>query len=158
MEIVVRATVVYWALWGLLRMGGKRELAEMTPFELIVLVIVGDLVQQGVTGEDYSTTGALLAAGTVVAWTIASSALSSAIPRVRRVLEATPALVVVDGQVQQAAMRYNRLTLEDLLDEARNSGIADLRQVRYGVLEADGKFSFILASGEPDSDDDRHRL
>lgn len=145
MDVIIRATVIYWVLWLLLRLGGKRELAEMTPFELIVLIVLGDLVQQGVTSEDSSVVGAVLAVGTIMAWTLGSSYAAYRSRRLAAVLESAPALVVVDGVPQEEVMRRNRLSWADLLDEARNHGFADLVQIRYGVLEADGKFSFVAA-------------
>ncbi len=148
MEIVIRATVVFWLLWTLLRAAGKRELAEMTPFELIVLVVMGDLIQQGVTQEDMSLTGAALAVTTMMLWATLLSYLGFRSARVGRLLESTPAIVIADGRFDDRMLALHRLTEEDVLDEARNAGIATLEQVRFGVLEADGKLSFIRRDDE----------
>lgn len=144
MEIVVRATVVFWVLWVLLRAAGKRELAEMTPFELIVLVVLGDLIQQGVTSEDMSITGAVLAISTIMLWTLLLSYATYRSRRLAGMLESRPALLVVDGRYQHEMLAAHRLTPDDVISEARQEGIADVRQIRYAVIEDDGKFSFIL--------------
>lgn len=162
MEIVVRATAIFWLLWLLLRAAGKRELAEMTPFELIVLVLMGDVIQQGVTQEDMSVTGAALAVSTMMLWTIALSYASFRWGRVARVLESAPAIVVRDGRLDDRMLRLQRLSADDVLDEARNAGIRSLREVRYAILESDGKLSFIRNRPEQDADrgdpDEPHRI
>lgn len=150
MELVIRATMMFWLLWVLLRAAGKRELSEMTPFELIVLVVMGDLIQQGVTQEDMSLTGAALAVSTMVMWAVALSYASFRWPRASRILESTPAIIVRDGRLDQRMLRLQRLRAEDVLDEARNVGIGTLDDVRFGILEADGKLSFIRRGREPD--------
>jgi uncharacterized membrane protein YcaP (DUF421 family) len=148
-EVVIRATVVFWLLWALLRAAGKRELAEMTPFELILLMVFGDLIQQGVTEEDMSITGAALAVTTMMLWALAFSYGSYRVPFLRRRLEASPSIVVRHGVVDRAALAIQRLHLDDLLDEARLAGIADIAEVEYAVLEADGKMSFLRRRSEP---------
>jgi uncharacterized membrane protein YcaP (DUF421 family) len=149
-EIVVRATVVFWILWVLLRAAGKRELAELTPFELIVLMVIGDLIQQGVTEEDMSLTGAALAVSTMLLWAVALSYVSFRSRRARNVLESAPVIIVSHGKVDNEMLAVQRLSVEDVLDEARNAGIASLDDVRFGLLEADGKMSFV-------TDGSRHR-
>jgi uncharacterized membrane protein YcaP (DUF421 family) len=147
MEIVIRASILYFLIWILLRAMGKRELSEMSAFELVLLVTIGDLVQQGVTQEDYSITGAFLAIGTLGFWVLVWSYVSFRFKAARGVIEGHPVIVVHDGQVQQEALRIERVTLDELLDAAREQGISDLRRVRFGVLEAGGKFSFLTDEG-----------
>jgi len=143
MEIVIRASVIFWILWILLRATGKRELAEMTPFELIVLMVIGDLIQQGVTEEDMSITGASLAISTIVLWALLLSYVTFRSRRLRRVLESRPAIIVSRGEIDHEMLKIERLTLDDLMDEARNAGIASITDIEWAVLEADGKFSFL---------------
>lgn len=143
MEIVVRATVTYFFLWLVMRGVGKRELAEMSPFDLILLVTFGDLIQQGVTQEDFSLTGSMLAVGTFAFWVILLAYLQFRSPRTRRLLNGTAAVVVRDGVPLEQVLRLQRVTLDDLKMEARRQGIADLRDVQLAVLEPEGKFSFI---------------
>jgi uncharacterized membrane protein YcaP (DUF421 family) len=148
MEIVVRATIVYWFLWLVMRGIGKRELSEMSPFELILLVTFGDLVQQGVTQEDFSVTGVVIAVGTFAFWVVLVAYGQFRWPRVRRVVNGTAAVVVRDGVPLERVLRLQRTTLDDVHEAAREQGIGNLRDVRLGILEPDGKFSFIRADSE----------
>jgi uncharacterized membrane protein YcaP (DUF421 family) len=126
---------------------GKRELAELTPFELIMLVVIGDIVQQGITHEDMSITGALLAAATIAMWVVLLSYLDFRWPAARRLIGGSPVIVIRDGHVLDDVLRIERVPVDELLSAAREHGIADLADVDVGVLEADGQFSFI--AGQP---------
>jgi uncharacterized membrane protein YcaP (DUF421 family) len=148
MQLVVRATVIYFFLWIVARGVGKRQLTQMTAFELILLVIMGDLIQQGVTQEDTSITGAVLVVSTLAFWIVVMSYLSWRFKRTRSVFEGLPVVVVQDGEPITRVMRLERVTQEEICEGARNQGIDDLRHVRLGVLEPDGKFSFITSGGE----------
>jgi uncharacterized membrane protein YcaP (DUF421 family) len=143
MEIVIRATIIYFLVWLLIRGMGKRELSQMSAFELVLLVTIGDLIQQGVTQEDYSVTGAVLAIGTLGFWVLLWSYLSFRWSGLRSVVEGTPVTVILDGRIQQEALRIERITLDEVADAAREQGIVDLRDVKFGVLEVSGKFSFL---------------
>ncbi len=156
MEIIVRATVVYAFLWLVTRGTGKRQLSEMTAFELVLLVTMGDLVQQGVTQEDMSLVGAMLAVGTITLWVMFSSYLGWRLPRVRPVIEGVPTVVVRDGRPLDEVLRLERVTLEELKEGARNQGISDLGEIRIGVLEPDGKLSFIQFDGEQHQPHEKH--
>jgi uncharacterized membrane protein YcaP (DUF421 family) len=145
METVIRATVVYIALWGLVRGLGKRELAELSPFDLILLIVLGDMVQQGITQEDTSVTGALLAVGTLAFWVIVSSFVTWKWRGSRRVIAGTPVVVVQDGRLLEDSLRYERLPAEEVLEAARAQGIGDLADVKIAVLEPTGTISFIKA-------------
>jgi uncharacterized membrane protein YcaP (DUF421 family) len=160
MEIVFRATVIFFFLWGLTRAMGKRELAEMTAFELVLLITFGDLIQQAVTQEDMSVTGGILAVGTIGLWIVLFSAVGFRWPRARLVLEGVPVVVVKEGRPVMEALRLERLPLADLLESARKSGIEDLAAIKLGVLEPDGRFSFIkYESGADDGGEpeEKHR-
>ena len=143
MEIVLRATVVYFFLLLLMRSLGKRELAQLSAFELILLITIGDLVQQGVTQEDMSLTGAMLAGTTLAVWALLFSLITFRWRRTRPVLEGVPVIVVRDGKILKEMLTYERITEDELREAARRNGIADLAGVQYGILEPDGKFSFI---------------
>lgn len=157
MEIVVRATIVFFFLWLLTRSLGKRELAEMTAFELVVLVVMGDLVQQGVTQEDMSLTGAVLAVGTIALWVGFFSWVSFRFSRTRPVIEGTAQVIVRNGEPMLDLLKIERVTMDEVLEAARHQGIADLAMVRLGILEPDGKFSFLRYDGdEPQGDDEKH--
>jgi len=143
MELILRATCIYFFLWLVARGTGKRELSEMTAFELILLVTMGDLIQQGVTQEDMSVTGAFLAVGTLAFWILLFGYLGWKFPRLRPAIEGVPVVVVRDGKPLGEVMKVERLTLDELCESARNQGIVDLAEIKMGVLEPDGKFSFI---------------
>jgi uncharacterized membrane protein YcaP (DUF421 family) len=148
MEVVVRATVVFWLLWTLLRASGKRELAELTPFELIVLMVMGDLIQQGVTEEDMSVTGAGLAVCTMLLWALALSYVTFRSRRARSVFQSSPVVMIRDGTIDRDMLRVQRITLDDLLDELRLAGVSHVSDVDLGVLESDGKMSFLKRHGD----------
>ena len=150
MEIIVRATVIYFVLWALARGVGKRELSEMTAFELILLVTMGDLIQQGATQEDMSLTGAVLAVGTLAMWILVFSYLSWRFRGMRSAMEGVPVVVIHRGQPLDEVLSIERLTLDEICEAARNQGITDLAEVEIGVLEPDGKFSFLKSSGQSD--------
>lgn len=143
MEIVLRAAVIYVFLWVVTRVIGKKELAELSAFELVLIVTIGDLVQQGVTQEDMSVTGAMLAVGTIALLVVGTSYVGYRWKGSRRVIEGVPVIVVDDGRLVPEVLEVERLGEEDVLSSAREQGIADIRDIRFGVLEPDGTFSFV---------------
>jgi uncharacterized membrane protein YcaP (DUF421 family) len=149
-EIVYRAAVLYLFLFFLMRVLGKKELGQMSAFELVLLLAMGDLVQQGVTQEDYSVTGAMLAIGTFGVLILVGSYVTFRFPRSRPVLEGVPAVVVQDGRLREDVMRLERLTDTEVREALREQGIEDLRDVKIGLLEADGKFSFFTTKADSD--------
>jgi uncharacterized membrane protein YcaP (DUF421 family) len=146
-EIVLRAAAVYGIIWLLLRAMGKRELAEVTAFELVILVILGDTVQQGVTQEDMSVTGAALAVSTMGLLAVGTSVVGHRSSRARDALEGKPSLVLSHGVVDEEVLRLQRIPRAELEEAARKRGIGDLGTVAWGILESDGTFSFVQ---EPD--------
>jgi uncharacterized membrane protein YcaP (DUF421 family) len=161
MEIVARAAVVFLILWFLLRIMGKRELAELTAFELVLLVVMGDLVQQGVTQEDFSVTGTILSAGTIVVLIVITSTISYYWKSSRPVIEGRPVVVVRDGHLLDDALALEHISHDELREAARRTGIADLNDVSWCVLEPDGRFSFLrrddAGSEGQGADADDHR-
>lgn len=142
MEIVLRATAIFVVLWLITRVVGKRQLGQMNAFEFLLLVTMGDLVQQGVTQEDYSVTGAVLAVGTFAILSVIMSWVSWRFPSSRGVIEGSPAVVVRDGEINEDILRYERLPVAELLEAAREQGIRDIADVDLAVLEPDGSYSF----------------
>jgi uncharacterized membrane protein YcaP (DUF421 family) len=153
MEIVFRTVVVFFFVLLLTRAMGKKELSQLTAFELILFVMIGDLVQQGVTQEDQSLTGAMLAVGTIGLLIVTLSYVGYRWPGSRGVIRGLPVVVLRNGTPDPAALKGERLTLEELNEAAREQGIGDLGGVRVAVLEPDGKFSFIQKEG---SGEQRH--
>lgn len=143
MDIVIRAAVIFFFLYLLMRMLGRRELGSMEPFDVILLVVIGDLVQQGVTQSDYSVTGALLAISTIALLTVLVSWTSFRVPKLRPVLEGEPIVLVEDGEVVAKSLRRQRLTVEEVEQEARLEQITSLEDVRWAILETNGEISFV---------------
>ena len=143
MEIVIRASVIFWFLWLVVRGTGKRSLAELTPLDLLLVVVIGDFVQQGVTGEDMSVSGAMIAVSVFVVWTLLADSVSRRSARASAILNGEPVIVIRDGVPLEDRMKRERITGSDLEEAARMEGIDDLSKVSFAVLETDGRFSFI---------------
>jgi uncharacterized membrane protein YcaP (DUF421 family) len=146
MDIVLRAVVVFCFLLVLTRIIGRRELSSLQPFDLILIIILGDAVQQGLTQDDYSLTGAFLAIGTIAVLQVFVSWIGFRFPRARPVLEGTPIVVVQDGEVIERNLGRERLSVDEVREAARIQGIGHLAQVRWAVLETSGQISFIKKS------------
>lgn len=143
MDIVLRSIVVFLFIWVLMRIVGRRELSNMQPFDLIIIIVIGDLVQQAATQQDMSVTGAILSAGTIGLLTVMFSWFSWRFPRVRPVLDGKPIVIVEDGKPLIDNMRRERVTIEELAAQARLKGIESLESVKWAVLETGGQVSFI---------------
>jgi len=157
MEIVLRATVMFFVLFLLIRIMGKRELSQMTPFELIVLIVFGDLIQQGVTHNDFSLVGATLAIATMAFWALAISWLVYWHPNLETFLDGEPRVIVKQGRIVPENLRRDRLTRAEILSEMRLAGIAHLEDVDWAILEPRGKMSFIKRDADANparADDD----
>lgn len=147
MDVVIRASVVFFLLYVLVRIMGKRELGQMTPFELIVLVVIGDLVQQGVTHNDFSLVGASLAVITMGFWALLLSWASYLSRRMESLLDGEPRVIVRKGEIVKENLRRDRLTPAEILSEMRLAGIGHLSEVEWAILEPRGKMSFIQRRG-----------
>ena len=149
METVLRAAIIYVFIFLVTRVVGKKELSGMSAFELVLLVIMGDLVQQGVTQQDSSLTAAVLAVSTIAVIMVGASYLTFRFQRVTPLTEGLPVIVVRNGRLLRKVLDIERVTEDEVKEAARQQGIADLRNVTVGVLENDGTYSFIKA-GEAD--------
>ena len=143
MDLVIRATVVFFFVFLVTRVVGRRELSQLEPFDLILLVVVGDLVQQGVTQSDESVTGALIVIATIALLSIAVSWISFRSRRVRVITEGEPIVLVQDGRPIERNMRRQRITLEDIQEEARQAQITSVADLRWAILEDGGRISCI---------------
>jgi uncharacterized membrane protein YcaP (DUF421 family) len=143
MDLVLRAAVVFLVIWIVTRVAGRRELSTMQPFDVILLVVIGDMVQQGVTQGDNSVTGAMLVIFTFTLLTVLFSYASFRLPKLRPVMEGEPLVLVEGGKVLERNLRRERITVDELAAEARLQQIADLADVRFAVLETSGQISFI---------------
>jgi len=147
MDIVLRASAVFVILYLLLRLLGKRELGQLTPFELLVMIVMGDLIQQGVTHNDFSLTGAMLAVATFGFLALLLSWITYLFPAMERLLDGEPRVVVRDGAIITDNLRRDRMTRAELESEMRLAGIASLKDVAWAIIEPQGKISFIKAEG-----------
>jgi uncharacterized membrane protein YcaP (DUF421 family) len=150
MEIVVRAVVLFGFLWVVTRVAGRSTLGELSTFQLLLYVTMGDLVQQAVTQQDYSVTSGVLAVSVFALLTIAISWVNARWSRLRGVTHGVPVTVVRRGELLGAQMRRERLSADDLMAAAREQGIRRITDVDLAVLETDGKISFFTA--EPDAE------
>jgi len=146
MDIVLRATVVFLLVLLVTRVVGKRELSSLEPFDVILLVVIGDLVQQGVTQSDYSLTGSFLAILTITILTVATAYVNFRFRRLRPLLEGEPIVLIERGNLLERNLRRERLTVEELTAEARQQSIGSLDEVEWAVLETTGRISFLQAS------------
>jgi uncharacterized membrane protein YcaP (DUF421 family) len=143
MDIVLRAAVAFVVILVLTRIVGRRELGSLEPFDLILLVTVGDLVQQGVTQNDFSLTGMALAIGTIGILTVVFSYLPWRFQTLRPLLEGVPVILVEHGDVVEKNLRRHRITQEELAAAGRAQNIATLGDIRWAVLETNGQITFI---------------
>jgi uncharacterized membrane protein YcaP (DUF421 family) len=143
MDIAIRSAVIFVFIYLLMRIIGRRELSSLEPFDLILLVVLGDSVQQAVTQDDYSVTGAVIVVATIALLQVSVSYLNFKVPRLRPILDGEPIVIVQDGKVIEGNARRERLTLEDIAEAARMQQIASLEDVQWAVLETSGELSFI---------------
>jgi uncharacterized membrane protein YcaP (DUF421 family) len=143
MDLVIRATVVFFFIFLVTRVVGRRELSDLEPFDFILLVVLGDLVQQGITQSDQSVTGTLTVISTIALLSVAVSWISFRSPRARVITEGEPIVLVQDGQPIERNLRRERITLGDIQEEARQAQITSIADIQWAILENDGKISCI---------------
>jgi uncharacterized membrane protein YcaP (DUF421 family) len=147
MDLVIRATVIFFFVFALTRAVGRRELSSLEPFDVILLVVIGDLVQQGITQSDDSVTGTLIVLATIALLTVGVSYVSFRSRKLRPLLEGEPLVLVEDGRVIEPHLARERLTVDDLMAEARLQNLTSLSDVSWAVLETSGKISFLHKDG-----------
>ena len=145
MDIAVRSFVAFLFVFAITRVVGRRELSSLEPFDVIMLVVIGDLVQQGVTQSDDSVTGVVIVLSVVTLMTALFAYLNFRFPRLRPWMEGRPVVLIDNGSVIERNLRRERLTVSEVEAEARQQQIASLGQVRWAVLERNGRISFIPA-------------
>jgi uncharacterized membrane protein YcaP (DUF421 family) len=147
MDVVIRAALMYCFLLFITRVVGRRELSTLEPFDLILLIVLGDLIQQGVTQSDYSFTGLMLAAGTIAIMQTSVSWIGYRSPkRAGLVLEGEPIVIVQDGKCLERNASRERIRKEEVLEAARKNGIGSLDEIEWGILETSGEMTFIKKS------------
>jgi uncharacterized membrane protein YcaP (DUF421 family) len=146
MDVVLRAAIIFLLVFVFTRVLGRRELSSLQPFDFILLVVIGDLIQNGVTQSDLSVTGVFLVLCTIGTLQVLTSYLGFRFGRLRPVLQGEPIVLVEHGKVIDRNMRRERLTFDDLAEKARLSEISSLDEIRWAVLETNGDISFIKQS------------
>jgi uncharacterized membrane protein YcaP (DUF421 family) len=143
MDIALRAIVLYAFVVFLMRVMGRRELSSLSAIDLVLLIVMGDAIQQGLTQDDYSVTGSLIAVSTIAAVQVVISYLSFRSRRARRVLQGEPIVIVQNGRLIDRNVRRERLTEDDVAEEMRAQQIASVEDVEWGILESNGTMSFV---------------
>jgi uncharacterized membrane protein YcaP (DUF421 family) len=143
MDLAIRAVVVFCFIYLLTRIIGRRELSSLEPFDLILLIVIGDAVQQGLTQDDYSVTGAVIVVGTFALLQVLVSFLSYRFTSLRPVLDGEPIVVVQDGKPIERNLKRERLTVEEVMVSARQQQVASMDEIAWAVLETSGKVSII---------------
>jgi uncharacterized membrane protein YcaP (DUF421 family) len=143
MDIVLRALFLYVFVVFLMRVIGRRELSSLSAVDLVLLIVLGDAIQQGLTQDDYSVTGAVIAVSTIAAAQVGSSYLSFRSRRARRIIEGEPVVIVQAGKLIERNMKRERLTEDEIAEEMRAQQIASVEDVEWGILESNGTISFI---------------
>lgn len=143
MDLVIRAVVVFFFIFLVTRIVGRRQLSQLEPFDLILLVVLGDLVQQGITQSDESVTGTLIVISTISLLSVAVSWAAFRFKALRPAIEGEPIVLVHDGRPIERNMRRERITLADIQEEARLSQVASIADLRWAILEKDGRISCI---------------
>ena len=146
MESVLRASAIFVFLLLLFRVTGKRSLAQITTFDFVLLLIIGEATQQALLGDDFSVINAWIVIATLMGLDLLLSHLKHYFPRLDPVVDSVPLVVVADGKLIEERAAHERVDLDDVLAAAREKhGIERLEQIRYAVLERSGGISIIPA-------------
>lgn len=152
MEIVVRAAVIYLFLWMITRLVGRSTVGELSTFQLILFITMGDMVQQAVTQQDYSVTAGILAISVFTVLTMGLSWANARWPGIRKITHGVPVVILENGATDPAVLRREQLSIDDLKAAARQQGFEALTGIRLAVLEANGQISFFARQGSGGSD------
>jgi uncharacterized membrane protein YcaP (DUF421 family) len=154
MEIVYRALIMFGFLWLVTRVAGRTTLGELSTFELLLYVTMGDLIQQSVTQQDYSVTSGILAISVFALLVIGLSFSQRKFPKTRKVIHGVPYVVVERGEPVLETMRMERLSMDDLMAAARQEGLSRFADIDLAVMETNGRISFFKREGGQSGADD----
>ena len=143
MDIALRAVVLYLFIIFVLRVTGRRELSSLSAVDLVLLIVLGDAIQQGLTQDDYSVTGAMIAVATIASLQVGTSYLSFRSERATHVLEGYPIVVIQDGELLDENLKRDRMTSDDVAEEMRMQQIGSFKDVQWAILETNGQISFV---------------
>lgn len=142
-EKVLRSAVIYFFLLIAFRVTGKRQVGQLTPFDLVVILIISNVVQNAIIGNDNSLGGGLLGAATILLLNFIVAEATYRFKVTRRILEGEPTILVHNGKILKDNLKRERITVEDLEAACRKNGVAKLGKIRYAVLEENGQISVI---------------
>lgn len=144
MESVARGITIYFILLVVLRLSGRRTVAQMTTFDFVLLLIIAETTQQALLGDDFSLINATILILTLFSVDIVLSYVKQWSPKIALILDGTPTVLIADGEVDERALARARVSIDDILVAAREQqGLARLDQIKFAVLEADGGISII---------------
>lgn len=143
MDIVLRVLIIYLFVLCALRLIGKREFGQLSPMELISIMLIPELVSQALTREDFSLTTAIVGVSTLLLLVLGTSVLTKRSKKLEQIIEGTPALLVANGRLLTEVLDRERITTEELFAEMHRSGLSSLEEVKWAILEGDGKIGFI---------------
>lgn len=146
MEIVIRAAIAFTLMWILARASGKGTLGELSSFDLLLFIAMGDLLQQGITGEDRTLTGGILAVSTFAILVVGMNFASARWPKLNRAMEGYAIILVKEGNIDERALKRQRITMEELKAAARQAEIDTFADIKLAVLETNGKISIFSKS------------
>ncbi|CAH0157326.1 DUF421 domain-containing protein [Pseudomonas glycinis] len=149
MDSVLRALAMYLALMVLFKIAGRRSLAELTTFDFVLLMIIGEATQQALLGDDFSLTNAFLVIITLIAVDVGFSLLKQRSSWVSRLIDGEPTIIVENGKLLHRRLRHARLVEADVMEAARSSqGIETIDQIKFAIIERNGKISVIRQDPE----------
>jgi uncharacterized membrane protein YcaP (DUF421 family) len=157
LQIVVRTGAVYLLVLVGVRLTGKREVGQMTPFDLTLLLLLSNAVQNAMTGPDTSLVGGAVAAAVLLSLNYAVAELSGVNRRFRRIVQGSPSLLIHDGELIMDHLKREHLTVDEVMRALREHGIGSVAEVAIGVLEVDGSLSFLKIDELPEGVRARHR-
>ena len=144
MTSILRAIVIYVVLLIIFRIAGKRTLSQITTFDFVLLLIIGESTAQALMSDDFSVTNAVLVIGTLVMLDILISLVKQRSPKLDRVLESAPLILLEDGKLLEDRMQRERVGKDDILERARElQGLERLEEIQYAVLERSGGITII---------------
>jgi len=144
MDAVVRGVAIYFTLLVIIRLSGRRTLAQMTPFDLVIILVISETTQQAMLGDDFSITNSVLLILTLFTTDIALSYLKGWSRRAARLIDGVPTVLVTNGVYDEAALKGSRLQRDDVMEAARTQqGIESVKDIRFAILEVSGNISII---------------
>lgn len=148
-EMTIRGTTMYWVLYALLRISGRRDLGSLGMADMLVLVLVADAAGNAMSGDSYSMGDGIIVVATIVGWSYVLDRLGYYVPPLRRVLEPQRVCLVKSGKVLVHGLKREHITRSELMEQLRLKGIANLAEVERAYLEATGEFSVIRTQAAP---------